>query len=80
MINTIILFIINYAFIGAPLIALFIILILLYAVIRASAENKENIAETMRKEKEQKDKERENIKEFLEKNDKIIDEIMRKKQ
>lgn len=79
MLNTLLLFAMSYAFIIEPLTILFIILMLIYGLIRAQKETKVNIIEEARKHKEEAEKERKINEEFIKKHDQIIKEILKEK-
>ena len=66
MLSTISFFLITYAFIIQPLTILLIIIVIIYAIARASIENKTNIFEEMWREKELRKKEQEEAIKWLE--------------
>ena len=66
MLSTISFFLITYAFIIQPLTILLIIIVIIYAIARASIENKTNIFEEMWREKELRKKEQEEARKWLE--------------
>lgn len=66
MLSTISFFLITYAFIIQPLTILIIIIVIIYAIARASIESKSNIFEEMWREKELRKKEQEEARKWLE--------------